>query len=82
MPKTNPTLDEGSLTKGEDLGNEAFAKWYAAKEDGTEAADPNIALLEEALAPLIDKLRIPRGTAYALRRGRGRFIVEAVDIKE
>ena len=87
MPKTKPAIDEKALTKGElrklnalkksigdELGNEAFAKWLAGKEN------PNIELIEKALDPLIEKIRIPRGSAYAVRRGRGRFIVEAVTI--
>lgn len=93
MPKTKPALDEKALTKGElrklnalrksigdELGNEAFAKWLAGKEKGGETSDPNIELIEKALDPLIEKIRIPRGSAYAVRRGRGRFIVEAVTL--
>lgn len=93
MPKPNGSINEKTLTKGElrkltalrkSLGNEiaedAFTKWLSQKETG-EAADPNIELIEKAIAPLIGDVRIPRGTAYAIRRGRGRFIVEAVDMK-
>jgi len=87
-------IDEKALTKGElrklnalrksigdDLANEAFAKWCAAQESSKGAKDPNIELIESALNPLLDKIRVPRGGAYAIRRGRGRFIVEAVDLK-
>jgi hypothetical protein len=94
MPKTKGIIDEKTLTKGElrklnalrksvgdDLGTEAFAKWYAQREKHEEAPDPNIALIEDALNPLIKKISIPRGGAYAVRRGRGRFIVEAVSLK-
>ena len=93
MPKAEQSIDEKVLTKGElrklkalrksigeDLGNEAFAKWLASREATNGATDPNLALIEEALNPLMDKLRIPRGSAYAVRRGRGRFIVELVDL--
>jgi hypothetical protein len=38
-------------------------------------------MIEKALDPLIEKLKIPRGGAYAIRRGRGRFIVEPVSLK-
>ena len=44
------------------------------------SADWNIELIETVLNPLIKKIRIPRGTVYAIRRGRGRFIVEPVDL--
>ena len=95
MPKAEQAIDEKVLTKGElrklkalrksigeDLGNEAFAKWLARREVTNGATDPNLLLIEEALNPLMDKLRIPRGSAYAVRRGRGRgrFIVELVDL--
>jgi len=94
MPKKNTKIDEAALTKGElrklnalrksigeELGNEAFIKWYADQTSGEEVSDPNIELIENALSPLMDKIRIPRGGAYAVRRGRGRFIVEAVNLK-
>ena len=94
MPRKKTAIDEASLTKGElrklnalrksigdELANEAFAKWYADQETGDDSSDPNIELIETALNPLMDKIRIPRGGAYAVRRGRGRFIVEAVNLK-
>lgn len=94
MPKSKGVADEKALTKGEirklnalrksigdDLGNEAFAKWYAQRKKEVESTDPNVALIEQALNPLIKKISIARGSAYAVRRGRGRFIVEAVDLK-
>jgi hypothetical protein len=94
MPKKKSAVDEKTLTKGElrklnalrksignDLGVEAFAKWYTQQEKGEEVPDPNIALIEDALNPLIKEIRIPRGGAYAVRRGRGRFIVETVSLK-
>ncbi len=94
MPRKKTTIDEAALSKGElrklnalrksigdELANEAFAKWYADQESGDDSSDPNIELIETALNPLMDKIRIPRGGAYAVRRGRGRFIVEAVNLK-
>jgi len=94
MPKKKSLVDKRSLTKGEirklnalkksigdKLGAEAFAKWYANRETNKESSDPNIALIENALNPLIKKIRIPRGSAYAVRRGRGRMIVEPVSLK-
>ena len=94
MPKKKSAVDEKTLTKGElrklnalrksignDLGVEAFAKWYTQQEKDEEVSDPNIALIEDALNPLIKEIRIPRGGAYAVRRGRGRFIVETVSLK-
>ena len=94
MPKNQVKIDEAALTKGElrklnalrksigeELANEAFIKWYADQAGGEDISDPNIELIENALSPLMDKIRIPRGAAYAVRRGRGRFIVEAVNLK-
>ena len=93
MPKANGSINEKTLTKGEvrkltalrkslgdEIAEDAFAKWLAQKDTG-ETHDPNIERIENAIAPLIGEVRIPRGTAYAIRRGRGRFIVEAVDLK-
>lgn len=78
-------LTKGELRKlnmlrksvGEQLGNETFAKWYAAKQSSAPEIDQNIAVVEQALEPLIksNKLKIPRG-GYLIRRGRGRIIVE------
>ncbi len=92
MPKTSGSIDERALTKGElrkltslrkslgdEIAEEAFAKWKTIQDTG-EAPDPNIALIEEALEPLMGKMRMPRGQAYAIRRGRGRFIVEPVEL--
>jgi hypothetical protein len=95
MPRSRRTaIDEKNLTKGElrklnalqksigeQLGKEAFAKWYAQNGQGAQPSDPNAELIEKALNPLIKKVRIPRGSAYAVRRGRGRFIVEPVELK-
>lgn len=86
-------FDEKGLTKGEirklnalrkslgdQIAEEAFTKWQAQQANGNGATDPNVELIEGALNPLMEKVRIPRGAAYAIRRGRGRFIVEAVDL--
>ncbi len=94
MPRTQGFPDEKSLTKGElrklnalrksigdELGRDAFRKWYARRSKEENGSDPNIALIEDALNPLIKKISISRGSAYAIRRGRGRFIIEAVDLK-
>lgn len=95
MPRSKKSIDEKFLTKGElrklnalrnsigdKLGDEAFAKWYAEQGRDQQPADPNIQAIEKALNPHLKKIRIPRGGAYAIRRGRGRFIVEPVDIKD
>lgn len=79
-------LTKGELRKlnalrksiGDDIADEAFAKWLETKKNQTaDGADKNAARIEEALQPLIEnkKLSIPRG-GYLLRRGRGRVIVE------
>lgn len=95
MAKYKSRIDEKALTKGElrklnalrrsigdEFAEEAFAKWHAQQGSGNSADDPNIELLEKALNPLVDEVRIPRGGAYSIRRGRGRFIVEAVELKD
>ena len=93
-PKSKPGLDEKALSKGElrklnalrkslgdEIAEEAFTKWLAQQDSGSAAAiDPNVALIEEALAPLADKVRIPRGTAYTIQRGRGRFVVKLIGL--
>lgn len=95
MARKRNGVDERALTKGElrklralrksigdQLGNDAFRKWYAKEGKGPNAADPNVDMIEKALNPLAKKLRIARGVAYAVRRGRGRFIVEPVELKD
>ena len=90
MAKASGSIREKSLTKGElrklnalrkslgdEIAEEAFVKWKAAKDEGD--GDPNVEIIEEALAPLLDKLRISRGGGYAIRRGRGRFIIEPIE---
>ena len=88
-----PGIDESTLSKGElrklnalrkslgdEIAEEAFTKWLAQQSTGSVASDPNIALIEEALAPLIEQIRMPRGTVYTISRGRGRFLVKLIDL--
>ena len=95
MAKASQRIDEKDLTKGElrklnalrksigdEFADEAFAKWYNHHGKSDAARDPNIEHIEKALTPLIDKVRFPRGSAYAVRRGRGRFIVEPIELKD
>lgn len=80
-------LTKGELRKlnalrksvGDEIAEEAFAKWLEAKKQASGEKDKNAAVIAEALHPLIEKkkLSIPRG-GYLLRRGRGRVIVERV----
>ncbi len=94
MAKKKKSVDEKALSKGEirklnalrksigdQLAEEAFSKWLAQSDKGEATSDPNVEMLESALTPLLGKLRIPRGSAYAVRRGRGRIIVEPVNLK-
>lgn len=94
MAKASNKIDEKKLSKGElrkltalrkslgdEIANEAFSKWHSQQDIKIEASDPNLALIESALNPLIKKIRIQRGSAYAIRRGRGRFIIEPIEVK-
>lgn len=84
-------LSKGELRKlnalrkslGDDIGEKAFAEWYATSGTDGVAGDKNADLIVEALYPLIrsNKLRIPRG-GYIVRRGRGRVIVERPEYEE
>ena len=84
------TLSKGELRKlnalrkslGDEIAEEAFTKWLAQQSTGSVASDPNIALIEEALAPLIEQIRMPRGTVYTISRGRGRFLVKLIGLLE
>lgn len=89
MPKH--VIDESSLTKGEarklealrkslgqEIADEAFAKWRARQVAKGPTADPNVARMEEALNPLAGKMQFPRGVTYTVKRGRGRVIIEPV----
>jgi hypothetical protein len=78
-------LSKGHLRKlnalrkslGDEIADEAFAKWLAQQPDATAPADSNAAKIAEAITKLATagEVRIPRG-GYVLRRGRGRVIVE------
>lgn len=61
---------------GDDIGEKAFVAWLERKEESGEATDPNILVIEDALTKVINRLRFPRGGKYAIRRGRGRIIVD------
>lgn len=64
---------------GEEIADEAFTKWYDQQQEGGGAqADPNVEIMEQALNPLVSKLKFPRGQHYTVRRGRGRVIIEPV----
>lgn len=92
MAKTKYAINEKSLSKGElrklnalrksvgeDLGNEAFSKWYETARTAPEVpSDRNIEVIRAALEPRINELKFPRGGSYVVKRGRGRIIVEPV----
>lgn len=93
MPKQKVKINEKMLTRGElrklaalrrsvgeDLADEVFAKWYAKERRWVSLEDPNISNIEQALHPYMKKIRIPKGGAYAIRRGRGRFIIEPIEL--
>lgn len=95
MPRAKRRIDESKLTKGElrklaalrkslgdKIADEAFAKWYDAQDAAAAVAgtDPNIEMLHDALTPLLDKISMPQGGAYVVRRGRRRFIIEAISL--
>jgi hypothetical protein len=78
-------LSKGHLRKlnalrkslGEEIADEAFAKWIAQQTEAAPAGDRNAVKIAEAITKLATsgEIRIPRG-GYVLRRGRGRVIVE------
>ena len=88
--KKSHSFDEKNLTKGQlrklnalrksigdEIANDAFAKWLAEDSaGGSQLPDRNAEQIVGALEPLIksNKLRIPRG-GYLVKRGRGRVIV-------
>ena len=89
--EAKPKVVDEALTKGElrklnalrkslgdQIAEEAFAKWKAQKADGP-VADPTAERIAGALDPIVGELRFPRGSSYVVRRGRGRVIVELVD---
>lgn len=84
-------FDESTLTKGQrrkldtlrksvgdEIGERAFAAWYATLPKPVEVkVDHDAALVVDMLWPLIQEgtLAIPRG-GYLLRRGRHRLVCE------
>jgi hypothetical protein len=79
-------LNKGELRKlnalrkslGDNIADEAFAKWFAQKTTAVvEPTDESAELIVKTLEPLVlkGKIKIPRG-GYLVRRGRGRVIVE------
>ncbi len=91
MAKAKSAINEKKLTKGEvrkltalrkslgdEIADKAFSAWYEQRDTGGAAAkaDPNISVIEEALAPHLTKMSFPRGGGYTIKRGRGRVVVE------
>ena len=89
MPKTKAAIKESKLSKGDlrklaalrkslgdEIADEAFAKWHGQQKKGSSAkVDQNVTTIEEALAPHLSKMSFPRGGGYVIKRGRGRVIV-------
>jgi hypothetical protein len=68
---------------GPNLADEAFVKWLKKKEGRPlPKDDPVVARICEILLGQMDDMRFPRGHGYLIRRGRKRFIVEAVPLKK
>ena len=91
MAKAKSAINEKAFTKGEvrkltalrkslggEIADKAFSAWYDQRDTGGAAAkaDPNISIIEAALAPHLDKMSFPRGGGYTVKRGRGRVVVE------
>ena len=90
MAKTKHAINEKALTKGEmrkltalrkslgdKIAHEAFSAWFGQRDKGSPAkGDPNISVIEAALAPHLNKMSFPRGGGYTIKRGRGRVVVE------
>ena len=87
-------FDEAALTKGQvrklnalrksigdKLGEKAFAEWLrtARAAHGGASADPNVELIGGALNEIRGSLKFKRGSAYLVRQGRGRLIVEPAE---
>lgn len=67
---------------GQEIADEAFNKWYQQQKQNPKPSDHAARLIEELLLPEIDKIRIGRNLlGYLVRRGRNRFIVEAVPLE-
>ena len=91
MAKAKSATSEKALTKGEvrkltalrkslgdEIADKAFSAWYEQRDTGGSAAkaDPNISIIEAALAPHLGKMSFPRGGGYTVKRGRGRVVVD------
>ena len=90
MAKVKSAINEKALLKGEirkltalrkslgeDIADKAFSEWYGQRDTGgTAKGDPNISVIETALAPHLNKMSFPRGGGYTIKRGRGRVVVE------
>ena len=86
-----PSYEEKNLSKGhlrkltalrkslgDEIADEAFAKWYAAQSTKQEApVDKNIQAMTDLVTPAVldGSIRLPRGGLF-IRRGRGKIIVE------
>ncbi len=91
MAKTKQAINEKTLLKGEvrkltalrkslgdEIADKAYSAWYEQRDTGGAAAkaDPNLSVIEAALAPHLNKMSFPRGGGYTIKRGRGRVVVE------
>ncbi len=90
MAKSKYQIKESALTKGEvrkltalrkslgdEIADKAFSAWFAQQDKGSPAkGDPNISVIEAALAPHLNKMSFPRGGGYTIKPGRGRVVVE------
>jgi hypothetical protein len=65
---------------GDEIANEAFAKWLEAKPEPEDKTDKNAELVANILYEYVEQgtLKIPK-KGYHISRGRGRLIVTAVD---
>ena len=88
-------IDESDLSKmqvrklnalrksvGDDIGENAFLEWLRTQDLDELDADPNIELIADTLVTVRDQLRIPRGTGYLVKQGRGRLVVEMVEVRK
>jgi hypothetical protein len=86
-----PSYEEKNLSKGhqrkltalrkslgDEIADQAFAKWYATQDSKKEApVDKNIQAMTDLVTPAVldGSIRLPRG-GLLIRRGRGKVIVE------
>ena len=68
---------------GDKLGEKAFAEWLktARAAHGSADADPNVERIRGALNEIRGTLKFKRGSAYLVRQGRGRLIVEPAEVE-